>query len=141
MGEVYRAEDLQLHRQVAIKVTRAEVASYPDGQAVQEAARLFQREARAIAMLDHPHILPLFDYGEEQVNGATFTYMVMPFRQEGSLTTWLQKYSGSGLLSSQEVVYFIHQAAEALQHAHDHHITHQDVKPSNFLIPTKRSIT
>jgi serine/threonine protein kinase len=138
MGEVYRAEDFQLHRQVAIKVTRAEAASYPDTQTLQEAARLFQREARAIAMLDHPHILPLFDYGEENVNGAPLTYMVMPLRQEGSLTTWLQQYSGPGLLSSQDVVYFIHQAAEALQHAHDHQITHQDVKPSNFLIHSNR---
>src|SRR5439155_16732667 len=114
-----------------------EATAYPDAQASAQAARLFQREARAIAMLDHPHILPVFDYGEEQVSGAPLTYMVMPLRQEGSLTTWLQKYSGSGLLSPQDVVYFIRQAAQALQHAHDHEITHQDVKPSNFLIRGK----
>lgn len=138
MGEVYLADDVQLHRQVAIKVTRAEATSYPDTEAIREATRLFQREARAVALLDHPHILPLFDYGEENVNGATLTYMVMPLRQEGSLASWLQKRGGSALLSPQEVVYFIRQAADALQHAHDHQITHQDIKPSNFLIRSKK---
>ncbi len=56
MGQVYLAEDDQLRRHVAIKVIRSE---YSDA----DAARLFQREARAIAMLNHPHILPLFDFG------------------------------------------------------------------------------
>jgi serine/threonine protein kinase len=95
MGEVYLADDVQLHRQVAIKVTRAEATSYPNTEAIREATRLFQREARAVALLDHPHILPLFDYGEENVNGATLTYMVMPLRQEGSLASRLQKRGGS----------------------------------------------
>jgi eukaryotic-like serine/threonine-protein kinase len=87
MGEVYLAEDSRLYRQVAIKVIRSEVNSYPNAVVNQDAARLFQREAKAIATLDHPHILPLFDYGEEFTNGAQYTYLVMPFRQEGSLAT------------------------------------------------------
>lgn len=137
MGEVYLAEDTQLNRQVAIKLTRAEVSSYPDALAVREAARLFLREARAIASLDHPNILPLFDYGETNIHGATLTYMVMPFRQEGSLSSWLQQRSGPGLLSPQEVVHFVQQAADGLQHAHNQQIIHQDVKPSNFLMRTR----
>src|SRR5439155_3104981 len=134
MGNVYLAEDMQLNRQVAIKTTRAEATAYPDIVAIKEAARLFLREATTIARLDHPHILPLFDYGEEVLNGMRITYIVMPFRNEGSLTTWLQQRGTSELLSPQQAIHFISQAAAALQHAHDHQVTHQDVKPSNFLI-------
>jgi eukaryotic-like serine/threonine-protein kinase len=134
MGEVYLAEDPRLHRQVAIKVIRSEAASYPNALISKEAARLFEREARAIAMLDHPNILPLFDYGEENINGSIFTYLVMPFRQEGSFANWLKEHNDSCGLSTEEVAYFLHQAASALQYAHNHQIIHQDVKPSNFLI-------
>ena len=134
MGEVYLARDTQLKRQVAIKVAHAEANISTNPLAVREATRLFLREARAIAQLDHPNILPLFDYGEEKVNGDTLTYMVMPYRQEGSFSDWLRQSRNFGLLSWQEVIHFVQQAAEALQHAHNRQITHQDVKPSNFLI-------
>jgi serine/threonine protein kinase len=134
MGEVYLAEDPRLRRQVAIKVVRTEVTPYPSVSTVQEAARLFQREAKAIAMLDHSSILPLYDYGEEVVNGTAFTYLVMPFRPEGSLANWLRERQNSELLSTQDVAHIVRQAAIALQYAHDHQIVHQDVKPSNFLI-------
>lgn len=134
MGEVYLARDTQLNRQVAIKVAHAEANISTNPLAVQEATRLFLREAKAIAQLDHPNILPLFDYGEEKVNDDTLTYMVMPYRKEGSFSDWLRQRRNFGLLSNQEVVHFVEQAAEALQHAHNRQITHQDVKPSNFLI-------
>ena len=98
MGEVYLATDSSLNRNVAIKVIRAEAASYPEAQAAKEAARLFQRELRAIAALDHPYILPLFDYGEESAGRTTLTYMVMPFRKEGSLADWLHRRTGSEVL-------------------------------------------
>jgi eukaryotic-like serine/threonine-protein kinase len=134
MGEVYLAEDPRIHRQVAIKVIRTEASAYSGSTTNEDATRLFQREAKAIAMLDHPHILPLYDYGEEEANGAQFTYLVMPFRPEGSLANWLRLHSGTRLLSSTDVVHFIQQAASTLQYAHDRQIIHQDVKPSNFLI-------
>ncbi len=139
MGEVYLAEDTPINRQVVIKVIRAGVSPHPGDSTVEEATRLFQREARAIAMLDHPHILPLYDYGEVTINGALLTYLVMPYRPEGSLTAWLQQRGSSELpqrmpLHTQDVVHFIHQAAGALQHAHDRQIIHQDVRPANFLI-------
>ena len=153
MGEVYLAQDPGINRQVAIKVVRVEAADYarkntdtiPGMRAVtgagsmglQDAARLFQREAKAIAMLDHPGILPLYDYGEQSVNGAILTYLVMPYREEGSLATWLQK-GGFKLLTVQIVEQMLQQAAAALQYAHDHQVVHQDVKPSNFLIRTSR---
>lgn len=134
MGKVYLAEDVPIHRQVAIKVIQTEVSPYPNAESVKEVERLFQREAKAISALDHPHILPLYDYGEETINGTTFSYLVMPYRPEGSLATWLRQLSSSSLPSSQDVAYFIHQAADALQHAHDHQIIHQDIKPANFLL-------
>jgi serine/threonine protein kinase len=134
MGEVYVGEDTHIRRQVAIKVIRAEAAPYPNSETAKESARLFQREIRAIAMLDHPHILPLFDYGEENIKGATLTYMVMPYRVEGSLSTWLQQRGGTQLVSTLEVAHYIRQAASALTYAHNHKIIHQDVKPSNFLV-------
>src|SRR5207245_4149357 len=134
MGEVYHTEDIHLRRQVAIKVIRAEATDYTDESTAKEAARLFQREARAIAILDHPHILPLFTYGEEKINDTVFTYLVMPFRQEGSLVNWLHQLGNPRLLSPQDVEHIVSQAADALEYAHRHQIIHQDVKPSNFLI-------
>jgi len=130
MGEVYLATDTQINRQVAIKVIRAGTTTYPNAEATKEATRLFYREMRAIAVLDHPHILPLYDFGEEGV----ITYMVMPYRKERSLADWLQQRNSTELLSAGDVGHLIGQAARGLQHAHSHNIIHQDVKPSNFLM-------
>jgi serine/threonine protein kinase len=134
MGEVYLAEDSRIRRQVAIKVVRSQLALYPDAKNDGQAARLFEREMKIISQLDHPHILPLYDYGEVEVNETTITYMVMPYRPEGSLLTWLRQRKQPGLLSPQDVATFIEQAASALHHAHQRQVVHQDVKPSNFLI-------
>ena len=134
MGEVYLAEDLHIRRQVALKVIRSEATAYPNAQEAGESERLFRREVKAIAMLDHPHILPLFDYGTETVNDSIYTYMVMPLRREGSLATWLRQRGDSAQLTPAQVAHFVQQAAEALQYAHHNQIIHQDVKPSNFLI-------
>lgn len=153
MGEVYLAQDPGINRQVAIKVVRVEAVDYtrtkvdtiPGMRAItgggsmglQDATRMFQREAKAIAMLDHPGILPLYDYGEYSANGTMLTYLVMPYREEGSLANWLQT-GGFQLLSVQIVEQMLQQAASALQYSHDHQVVHQDVKPSNFLIRTSR---
>ena len=112
MGEVYPGEDTHIRRQVAVKVTRAEAAPYPDSEAAKQATRLFQREMRAIAMLDHPYILPLFDYGEQETETTSLTYMVMPYREEGSLSIWLRQRSEKQNLSPMErpacIVQIIH---------------------------------
>src|SRR5437660_6163584 len=134
MGEVYIANDVQLHRYVAIKVIRTDSSRYPDNEAAHEAARLFLREMQAIGQLDHRHILPVYDSGEESVDGKILMYMVMPFRQEGSFSDWLKKRGKLKVLSPRDVECIVKQAASALQHAHNHHIIHQDVKPPNFLI-------
>jgi serine/threonine protein kinase len=136
MGEVYLAEDVRIGQRVAIKVSRTEGIAYPNNEAAKDAQRLFQREARAIARLDHPRILPLYTYGEERIKGMEIIYIVMPYRIEGSFADWLQRRrtEGVGLLSTEDIAYFMGQAASALQYAHDNHIIHQDVKPANFLI-------
>jgi serine/threonine protein kinase len=134
MGEVYLAEDTALNRQVAVKVIRPDPTSYPTSNTAQEVERLFQREAKAVAMLDHPHILPLFDYGEVPYNQSRLIYLVMPYRAEGTLSNWLQRNAAARPLSPQDVAALIQQAADALQFAHTQGIIHQDVKPSNFLI-------
>jgi serine/threonine protein kinase len=134
MGEVYLAEDPRIEQQVAIKVLRAEASAYPNVEATREASRLFLREVKAIAKLDHPNTLPLYDYGEATIHGVTLAYMVMPYRQEGSLTNWLRQRGSAQLLPSEVVAHFIREAADALQDAHDHQIMHQDIKPANFLI-------
>src|SRR6202521_1997586 len=74
MGEVCLAEDARIAQQVAIKVIRSESLAYPEGESAKEAARLFEREARAIARLDHPHILPLYAYGEQMLGEQQLTY-------------------------------------------------------------------
>lgn len=142
MGEVYLVDDTRINRQVAIKVIRTEAASYipyPDSGTLGDAARLFEREAKAIAHLNHPNILPLFDFGEETVNGAPLAYMVMPYCADGSLSTWLATRGPAQPLSLQDIAHFLHQAADALQHAHDNNIIHQDVKPQNFLLRSNKA--
>src|SRR5229473_1056926 len=114
MGEVYLMNDTRVSRQVAIKVIRAEGAPYPGSDSGKDAARLFQREARAIAALEHPNILPLYDFGEETRDGKTITYMVMPYCTEGTLASWLHQRD-SDLLSPQDIAYLVEQAADALQ--------------------------
>ena len=134
MGEVYLAEDPTIRRQVAIKVIRVETASSTEHGSDSGGTHLFLREARAIAQLDHPHILPLFDYGEERVQGMTLAFLVTPFRPAGSLTQWMEQRGHTSLLSHEELISIVNQAADALQYAHNHGVIHQDVKPSNFLI-------
>ncbi len=134
MGEVYLAVDTLLHRQVAIKVIDTDALRYAETDAAKDAARLFLREAQAIAQLDQPNILPLYDSGEQSVNGTALMYMVMPYRQAGSLADWKRTHFGELLLPLAAVERIVGQAALALQHAHDRQIIHQDVKPSNFLV-------
>lgn len=134
MGEVYLAVDTLLHRQVAIKVIDTDTIRYAETDAAKDAARLFLREAQAIAQLDQTNILPLYDSGEQSVDETALMYMVMPFRQAGSLADWKRTCFGEQLLPLAAVERIVRQAAFALQHAHDRHIIHQDVKPSNFLV-------
>src|SRR5260370_34104853 len=89
---------------------------------------------KTIAALDHPHILPLFDYGESRVNDETLTYMVMPYRPEGSLTSWLQRRGSAEPLSHPDAHTLVDQAASAHQPAHTPHVIHQDDKSPSIII-------
>ena len=129
MSDVYLAEDSRIEQQVAIKVMRNDSPAGESGE-----TRRFLREVKAIAQLDHPHILPLFDYGETIVRGISLMYLVMPLRKEGSLADWLRHPENTASLSELKIATLLQQMASALQHAHERHIIHQDVKPSNFLL-------
>src|SRR5258708_36608939 len=158
MGTVYLAEDPAIGQQVAIKVVRTDPADFPDLSSATMAAERFKQEARAVASLDHLHILPLYRYGEEQTDNGQRAYMVMQYRPEGSLWDWIrqrasQPLSGSPGISPsrspgydslvvahtwpldvEEVAEYLRQAASALQYAHDKGIIHRDIKPANFLL-------
>jgi serine/threonine protein kinase len=130
MGEVWLAEDPRLHRQVAIKTLPVH------NQGDQEFLQRFEREARAAAALNHPHILPVHDFGEQPlVGGQSITYLVMPFVQGGSLADrirWLMNNRAS--MSQQEAVQFLGQAADAIDYAHAQGVIHRDIKPANMLL-------
>ncbi len=120
MGEVYRARDSRLGRDVAIKVLPEEFAHDP--------ARLarFEREAKAISSLNHPHICVLFDVGRENGTG----YLVMELVEGETLAQRLER----GPLPAAEVVRLGVQIADALERAHASGIVHRDLKPGNIML-------
>ncbi|RIK32424.1 MAG: hypothetical protein DCC56_01030 [Anaerolineae bacterium] len=120
MATVYKAYQPSMDRNVAIKVLPRQLAESP------EFAARFQQEARIIARLEHPHILPVFDFGES--DGVT--YFVMRYLEAGTLKTKME----AGPLSLNEIDRLFTQLAEALNYAHGHGIIHRDLKPANALI-------
>jgi len=119
MGEVYRARDTRLERTVAIKILPAHAAT-------EERRQRFEREARAISALSHPHICVLHDVGRE--NGIDF--LVMEYLEGESLADRLKK----GALPLDQVVRFGIEIAHALAKAHRHGIVHRDLKPGNVML-------
>lgn len=123
MGEVYRARDERLQRDVAVKVL-------PHGVLSDEAARnRFRKEALALARLSHPNIAAVFDVGEQ--DGAD--YLVMECVPGQSLS---QKLS-SGSLPTKEIMSLAVQVAGALEEAHEQGVIHRDLKPSNIMVTPK----
>jgi serine/threonine protein kinase/Tol biopolymer transport system component len=122
MGEVYKARDTRLERTVAIKILPAEFASDPDLRA------RFEREARAIAALDHPHICALHDVGEQ--DGVL--YLVMQHLEGETLQQRLARTKGP--LSVDQALTVAIQIADALDKAHRAGITHRDLKPANIML-------
>ncbi len=130
MGEVWLAEDPHLLRQVALKVLP--LRKRDD----EEFLTRFEREARAAAALHHPHILPVHDYGQQQMpDNQAITYLVMSYVSGGSLEDRLKLLSnGQRALTQDEALTYLFQVAEAIDYAHVHKIVHRDIKPANMLL-------
>jgi eukaryotic-like serine/threonine-protein kinase len=120
MGEVYRARDTRLDRTVAIKILPPAVADDPERRA------RFEREARTVAALSHPHICTLHDLG--QYDGASF--LVMEHLAGQTLAERLRK----GPLPLEQALTVAIEIAEALAAAHRHGIIHRDLKPANVML-------
>ncbi len=120
MGQVYKARDTRLDREVAIKVLRPHLADNPDHR------ERFEREARAISRLNHPHICTLHDIGHE---GST-TFLVMELLEGETLDARLAR----GSLPLDRALALAIEIAEALDRAHTQGIVHRDLKPANVML-------
>jgi serine/threonine protein kinase len=121
MGIVYRARDLSLDRDVALKVLVDELAKDTQFR------RRFVAESKLAASLDHPHVIPIYAAGES--NGMP--YIAMRFVSGHDLRTILRE---EGRLDPQRAAHLIAQVASALDAAHAHSLVHRDVKPANVLV-------
>ncbi|MBK8027552.1 MAG: protein kinase [Chloroflexi bacterium] len=124
MADVWSARDKRLNRTVAIKTVARDLS--------QEAnpVRLFEREARTIASLEHPHILPIYEFGEYEGQ----LYIVMRYVSGGSLEDLLEE----GPLAVDETLRLARLVAHALDYAHANQVIHLDLKPSNILLDSYR---
>jgi serine/threonine protein kinase len=122
MGRVYRAQQPHLHRVVALKVLSAERMGDP------EWLERFNREARALARLSHPHIVQVYDFGE-----TPLPYLLMEHVEGVSLRQAMQ----NGGLTAREALVIVPKLCDALHYAHEHGVLHRDIKPENILIDTE----
>ena len=120
MGEVYRARDTRLERTVAVKVLPEHLTTN------EELRQRFEREAKTISQLSHPHICALYDVGRE----GDADYLVMEFLEGETLAARLDK----GALPSEHLLRYGIEIADALDKAHRQGIVHRDLKPGNVLL-------
>src|SRR5262245_25068623 len=120
MGEVYRARDARLDRDVAIKVLPERLANSPEARA------RFTREAKALAALSHPNLVAIFDVGTEQ--GIPFAVM------EYLAGTTLREALAHGALRLAQVIEIGAAVADGLAAAHTHGVIHRDLKPENIFV-------
>jgi len=126
MAIVYLAEDLKLHRQVAIKVLRPELSA-------SLGTDRFVQEIELTARLQHPQILPLYEAGEAD----GFLCYVMPYVEGESLRDRMQR---EGKLPVEEVARITDDIAAALSYAHEQGIVHRDIKPENIMLTRGRAV-
>jgi serine/threonine-protein kinase len=120
MAYVYKAYQPLMNRFVALKILLQDLHGDP------MYAELFRREAQVIAGLEHPHILPVYDYGET----GSYVYIVMRLIERGTLFELTRGVS----LTVNRIKEIVSQVGDALDYAHAHNIVHRDVKPKNILI-------
>ena len=120
MGVVYKARQKRLDRLVALKILAPKIGQDP------AFAERFAREARAMAMLSHPHVVAVYDFGETD----GLYYFLMEFVDGVNLRRLLD----TGKLAPEEALAIVPQICEALQYAHDHGVVHRDIKPENLLL-------
>jgi eukaryotic-like serine/threonine-protein kinase len=120
MGEVYQARDTRLDRKVAVKVLAPELATDTEFRA------RFEREAKAISSLNHPHICGLYDIGREHDT----EYLVLELLEGETLAARIER----GPLPLAQVLRFGIEIADALEAAHRHGIVHRDLKPGNIML-------
>ena len=123
MGAVYRAHDMRLDRDVAVKVVRAELLGDP------EARTRFRREAQIVAKLQHPSVVSVFDYGTFADGGA---FLVMEFVRGVDLRAALKR---KGRFTAEAAVRLLSTVCSAIEAAHREGILHRDLKPENILLP------
>jgi formylglycine-generating enzyme required for sulfatase activity/serine/threonine protein kinase len=124
MGTVYLAEDTQIERQVALKTPH--FTADPTGEQVER----FFREARAAGNLRHPHICPIYDFG--QIEGKHF--ITMAYIEGRPLSAFIQTDKPQ---TERQILIVIRKLALALQEAHDHGVVHRDLKPANIMVDKK----
>ncbi|TAJ19254.1 MAG: serine/threonine protein kinase, partial [Planctomycetota bacterium] len=120
MGSVWRARQLELSRDVALKVLAPATSNDPSFRA------RFEREARALAALDHPHIVRVYDYGQ----AGPYSFLLMELVEGASLRELLQQ----GRLGEAEVLGLARDTCAALAYAHARGVVHRDIKPENLLV-------
>ncbi|MGW7004246.1 protein kinase domain-containing protein [Streptomyces sp. NPDC054933] len=124
MGTVHRAVDHRLRRTVAIKLMSAELAHHPESRA------RFQREAHAVAALNHPAVATIHDVGEEPDAEGPRPFLVMEYVAGSTLAEALR----DGPLPVTRAITLACEVLDALQHSHQHGIVHRDIKPSNIML-------
>jgi serine/threonine protein kinase len=126
MADIYRARQEPIGRDVAVKVFHPNV---PSEHQIQNALSGFRREAQIAASLSHPHIIKIFDFGEE----GDLVYLVTEWLQGENL----KQRSDEGVLSLELICQIVEQIASALDYAHEMGVIHGDVKPSNIVLDRK----
>lgn len=121
MSVVYKARDLRLNRLVAIKILK------DDAFADEELRLRFRTESEAVAQLNHPNIVNIFDVSSNE----DMEYIVMELIDGITLHQYMKK---RGILPMKEVLFFVSQILKALDHAHSRNIVHRDIKPQNMML-------
>ena len=121
MAEVYRARDVRLERDVALKIL-------PEGFSDADALARFMREAKTASALNHPHLVTIHDIGEGDVNGRPMRYIAMELIHGESLRKVLEQ------ASRDELLHHLANIADGLAKAHDASVVHRDLKPENVMV-------